>query len=220
MRWAQTAVAASILLATTTTSDSAAGKRKGYVAPKRTVTQVAYAIGTSHPSMKAAEKKRLATLLVRVAKKHNFDPLSGWAIIDHESDWRKDAVSADGQDIGLAQIRYTQTKECRKDRESDACQARKEALFDPKTNIRAMANAITAWRKLCKKKTGRPANMKNWLAGYGGYSRPKKNIFCGRKRVKTKRGYTWKELPVPKAVNEILVARKAMIRRLRKERVK
>jgi hypothetical protein len=61
--------------------------------------------------------------------------------------------------------------------------------------------------------------MKNWLAGYGGYSRPKQHIFCGRKRVRTKRGYWWKDLPTPKPIADIIAARKAMIRKLKKNGV-
>jgi hypothetical protein len=193
---------------------------KGYVAPTRSLAQVSHAISISNPSISKGKRSALAKLLIKVAKKHNFDPLSGWAIIDHESDWRPKAVGPDGEDIGLAQIRYTQSRVCRKDRDSKACQARRESLFDPAVNIGAMAHAITAWRELCEKKTGRAPNMQNWLAGYGGYSRPKEGIFCGRKRVKTKKGVRWKELPVPTPVADIISARKSMIRRLRKDEVK
>lgn len=186
-----------------------------YVAPRRTVEQVAKAIKISNPGLGDGARRGLAKLLVDVAKKHNFDPLSGWAIIDHESDWRPRAVGPDGEDIGLAQIRYTQSAACRKDRKSKACKARREALMDPAVNIRAMAHAITAWRRLCHDKTGRAANMVNWLAGYGGYSKPSEHIYCGRKRVKTKKGFVWKELPVPRPVQDIVDARKAMLRKLR-----
>lgn len=193
---------------------------KAYVAPTRTPAQIAHAIAASNGNIPAGQRLALAKLLIRVAKEHNFDPLSGWAIIDHESDWRASAVGPDGEDIGLAQIRYTMSEVCRDDRESDACLRRRTALMDPETNIRAMTGAITAWRKLCHEKTGRAPNMQNWLAGYGGYSRPDDDVFCGRKRVKTKNGWHWKELPVPKAVADIISARKAMIARLRKDGIR
>lgn len=205
------------LLVATTASDARASD---YIAPSRTVSQIAHAIGISRPGMSEARRDQLARLLIQVAKAHNFDALSGWAIIDHESRWRADAVGPDGEDIGLAQIRYTQSEACRADRESEACQARREALLDPLVNIRAMGGAITAWRNLCTKVTGKAPDMKNWLAGYGGYSRPDDDVYCGRQRVQTKKGSRWKELPVPKPVRDILDARKAMIRRLRKDRVR
>jgi hypothetical protein len=218
MRFPNAVLAVAVALVASTTPSEAPAK--GYVAPKRSVAQIVHAIGTSHPSLPAEKKTTLARLLVKVAREENFDALSGWAIIDHESDWRANAVSADGQDIGLAQIRYTTAPACREDRDSEACLARKEALFDPLTNIRAMAGAITAWRRLCEEKTGRAPNMKNWLAGYGGYSRPSQDIYCGRKRVKTKRGYYWKDLPVPKPVQEIIDARKVMIKRIKKDGIR
>ncbi len=214
------ALVCSLLVAWVVSAATHEAGAAGYQAPRRSVSQVAYAIGISRPGLADEKKTLFAKLLVEVAKQHNFDALSGWAIIDHESHWRADAVGPDGEDIGLAQIRYTTHKACREDRDSAACEARREALFDPAVNIRAMAGAITAWRELCERVTGKAPNMTNWLAGYGGYSRPAEGIYCGRKKVKTARGERWQELPVPKAVLDIVAARKDMLRRLQKERVR
>ena len=86
-----------------------------------------------------------------------------------------------------------------------------------------MAAAISAWRKLCKRKIGKAPLMSQWLQGYGGYSRPPR-ILCGHKRVKVKQGkryrWVWRPTPVPKPVRDILQARKRMIRRLRKRRIR
>lgn len=190
-----------------------------YTAPTRTVKQVSHAIGTVR---KVSDKQRSAwaRILIRVAKKHNFDPLSGWAIIAHESRWRPGAVSADGHDIGLAQIRYTLRRACREDRDSKACKQQKQALFDPAVNMAAMAEAITSWRKLCKKVTGKAPLMSQWLQGYGGYSRPKKGIMCGHKKVRRKGKVVWVPTKVPREVKRILQARRRMIRRLRKKRIR
>ncbi len=215
------AVALVVLVGALAITASPAVHAAGYVAPSRSVRQMVRAIGISNPKLTKSQRNKLATQLITVARAHNFDPLSGWAIIDHESDWRANAVSADGHDIGLAQIRYTVSKACRKQRDSKACAARRKALMVPSVNIRAMAGAITAWRKLCARVTGRPANMQNWLAGYGGYSRPRQQVYCGRRRVRGKKGaWRWKELPVPKAVADIVTSRKAMIRRLAKIRAR
>lgn len=191
-----------------------------YVAPRRSLKQVAHAIDISRPSTAEGKRQALARLVIDVAKAHNFDPLSAWAIIDHESGWNPKAISADGQDIGLAQIRYTVQRPCVEDRDSEACAKAKERLLDPATNIRTMAGAITAWRKLCTEKMGKAPNMRDWLAGYGGYSRPSQDIYCGHQRVRRGKGWVWKRLPTPKGVKEILDARHRMIRRLRKDGVK
>jgi hypothetical protein len=193
---------------------------KPYAAPRRTVNQIAFAIGITRPNLPLATRKSLATLLVQVANAHNFDALSGWAIIDHESHWRPDAVGPDGEDIGLAQIRYTEHRACRADRESEACLAHRAALMDPSVNIRRMAFAISAWRELCTKVTGEAPDMHQWLSGYGGYSRPHLEIYCNRRKVKTATGFRWKNLPTPKAVADILASRQAMIRRIQAERVR
>lgn len=190
-----------------------------YTAPTRSVAQVSYAIKRVRKAS-ARQREAWAKILIRVADKHNFDPLSGWAIIAHESRWRPGAVSADGHDIGLAQIRYTLRGACREDRDSKACERQKQALFDPAVNMAAMAGAITAWRKLCKKVTGKAPLMSQWLQGYGGYSRPKQGIICGHKKVRRKGKVVWVPTKVPKEVRRILQARKRMIRRLRKERIR
>lgn len=191
-----------------------------YVAPRRSLKQLAHAIDVSRPGMADGKRQALARLVIDVAKAHNFDPLSGWAIIDHESRWDPKAISADGQDIGLAQIRYTVQRPCVEDRDSEACEAVKERLLDPAVNIRTMAGAISAWRKLCTEKMGKAPDMRDWLAGYGGYSRPSEDIYCGHKRVRRGKGWVWKRLPTPKGVQEILDGRHRMIRRLRKDGVK
>src|SRR5262245_19931154 len=146
------------LMVSTAAFDAAAGR---YAAPKRSVAQVAYAIGASRSDLSDAKRRALAKLLVKVARAHNFDPLTGWAIIDHESPWRADAVGADGEDIGLAQIRYTEHRSCRDARDSEACQARRSALMDPAVNMAAMGAAISAWRELCTKVTGKAPEMRH-----------------------------------------------------------
>ena len=181
----------------------------GYRAPRRSHAQVSYAIRSEGVSEGTA--KAWARILVKVAEDYNFDPLTGWAIIAHESHWRPGAVGA-GKDIGLAQIRYTVSSRCH-DPESEACRAWRDALFDPATNMRQMATAIDQWRKTCKKRTGK-ADLKHVLQGYGGYSRGP--ILCGRQKVKGR----WRDLPVPKAVQDILRARHAMIRTLSQKRIR
>lgn len=194
-----------------------------YRAPRRSVSQVAYAIGVTRPSASKPLRRSWAKILIRVAKAHNFDPLSGWAIIAHESHWRPGAVGSDGEDIGLAQVRYTASTVCKSDRKSKRCLAYRASLFDPAINIARMAGAITSWRKLCLKKIGKSPLMSQWLQGYGGYSRPPR-ILCGHKRVRVKRKgrsrWVWRPTPVPKPVRDILRMRRNMINRLVKRRIR
>ena len=205
-----------VLLVSTIAVDAGAT----YAAPRRSIRQLTYAIGTTRPELPEARRRALAKMLLDVAKRHNFDPLSGWAIIDHESRWRANAIGPDGEDIGLAQIRYTEHAACRRDRSSPGCAARRAALMDPAVNMAAMGAAISAWRSLCTKVTGKAPDMRHWLAGYGGYSRPEQNIYCSRRKVRSGKGWRWQELKTPKAVEDILAARKAMIRQLQRDAVK
>jgi hypothetical protein len=209
-------VVVALALAITDTKSTLAS---GYVAPIRSTHQVAYAIGATRPRMEPAKRETLAKLLIEVARRHNFDPLTGWAIIAHESAWREDAVGPDGQDIGLAQVRYTSRAACREDRHSDACQALRTQLLDPAANIRAMGDAITAWRKHCTRTIGMAPNMSDWLAGYGGYTRPSQRVHCGHRRVGTPTKWRWEPLEVPRPIRAIVDARRMMIHRLARERI-
>ena len=195
----------------------AAGAHAKPSATKRSVADVEFAIHATHPSLAPAKRHRLAETLVRVAREQDFDALTGWAIIEHESHWQDDAVGRDGQDVGLAQIRYTSDPACR-DRDSEACNARREALFEPAINIEAMGRALSAWRELCTEMTGRAPNTAQILAGYGGYSRPSKKIYCNRQRRHSKRGWHWEDLPTPKGVAEVVALYDTMLARLRSER--
>lgn len=199
---------------------------KKYRAPRRTVSQVAYAIGTSNRALSKTTRRSWASFLVDVARQYNFDALSAWALIEHESRWRPSAVSADGLDIGLAQMRWIYLAPCKEDRSSSACERSKRRFFDPFAAMRQFGVSLHAWRKLCRRRTGK-AELKHVLMGYGGFvwwRRPKRRpqrTLCGRLRVRTKTGRVrWVDRPTPKAVRDILLARRRMIRRLRRKRIR
>lgn len=191
-----------------------ASSAEAYVAPRRSVADVAFAIGVSRPGLPLETRKRWAQGLIEVAKAQNFDPLSGWAIIHHESRWRPGAVSPDGEDYGLAQIRARYLSACRSSTSSEACKAAKASLLDPLTNIRRMGAIIDSWRTTCRKITGK-AEMRHWLAGYGGYGRLEKGKICGQQKTKDGR---WRDTPIPKGVRDIMQLRRDMIRRIAKRR--
>jgi hypothetical protein len=179
----------------------------------RSVAIIAAAIGLCSPSMSKPSATAYARVLRAEAESHYFDPLSGVAIIWHESGWRSGAISRDGEDFGLGQIRARFIGACTKDADpigapSPGCRAVRASLLDGAYNIRLMAKQITRWRKLCRKKTGRPALFHRWLQGYGGYSKPKRGLWCGQQKSKGR----WRDKPTPRQVQVILQCRRQLIR--------
>jgi transglycosylase-like protein with SLT domain len=125
---------------------------------------------------------RYATTLQAEAQQNNFDPLTGVAIIHHESRFHPRAVSPDLEDYGLAQVRVRFVGACKKDKDplrrpSAACKAVKESLLDPDENIRLMSQMISFHRKICRKKAG-SADLHRWLASYQGRNSVKDNRWC------------------------------------------
>ena len=170
-----------------------------------TAAAIAAAILLCQPNVGHVAAGRLATVLVEEAHQHHFDAMTAAALVCHESRWRPWAVSADGEDFGLGQIRARYFGGCRGDVDpvghpSVACLATKSALLEPTTNLRITADAIGRWTRTCRSKTGRRISDPLWLAGYAGISRPQAGQWCGLYR----RLGRWTALPKAKAVREIL----------------
>lgn len=120
--------------------------------------------------------------LQQAAQQHDFDPLTGVAIIHHESRFTPHAISPNKEDYGLAQIRARFVEECRKDKDplrrpSAACAAAKQRLLDPNANIRRMAEIITYNKSFCKRKTGSD-DLARWLASYQGRNDVRNKRWC------------------------------------------
>jgi hypothetical protein len=148
----------------------------------RSIAAIVYAIRFAHPEVSEDDATTYATALQLEAQRHEFDPLTGIAIIHHESRFQPRAVSRDGEDYGLAQVRARHLGACRKDRDprrrpSATCRAVKESLLDPAVNIRIMAELITTHRKLCRNKAGSD-NLPRWLASYQGRNSIKEDRWC------------------------------------------
>ena len=140
------------------------------------------AIGLSEPDLPNDQAHAIATALQEEAKAHDFDPLTGVAIITHESGFRADAISRSGEDFGLAQIRARYIGACKKDPNpvkapGKECKKVHAMLLDPVGNIRVMADLITQNRKFCKKKVG-SARFERWLASYQGRNNARKKRWC------------------------------------------
>jgi hypothetical protein len=148
----------------------------------RPLDVIVAAILLASPDMADDEAQRHARVLRQVAREHEFDPLTGVAIIRKESGWHSGAVSNNGEDYGLAQIRARYIGACKNDADpklnpSKECQAVKRSLLDPETNIRTMGKLITEHRSLCFRKTGSIA-LHRWLASYQGRNYPSRKRWC------------------------------------------
>lgn len=148
----------------------------------RTIATIAFAIRFGHPEVSDADANRYAAALQAEAERNDFDPLTGVAIIHRESRFTARAVSPDGEDFGLAQVRARYVGACRQDknprwRPSEACRAVKERLLEPEGNIAVMGEIIAGHRKLCRQKVGN-ASLLGWLASYQGSNSKKENRWC------------------------------------------
>jgi len=148
----------------------------------RSIAAITLAIRFAHPDVSDADATSYAAALQFEAERHDFDPLTGVAIIQHESRFHPRAISPDGEDYGLAQVRARHVGACKDDKDprrrpSEACRAVKQRLLEPSESIRVMAELISSHRKLCRQKTGN-ANLLQWLASYQGRNSVKEDRWC------------------------------------------
>ncbi len=140
------------------------------------------AIQLSQPNLATDQADVIAKALQTEAVEHDFDPLTGVSIIFHESGFNAKAVSRNGEDYGLAQIRARYIGECKGTKDpvrhpTPACLREKQRLLDPTYNIQVMADLITQNRKFCKAKVG-SALFARWLASYQGRNYPRQKRWC------------------------------------------
>lgn len=148
----------------------------------RSVAVIAAAIHFAQPKLTDEQAQSYALALQEQAKLHDFDPLTGVAIIHFESSFDPTVISKNGEDYGLAQIRARYVGACKEDPDplnapGPACREVKRKLLLPEENIRVMAELITANRAFCKKKTG-SSLFARWLASYQGRNNARKKKWC------------------------------------------
>lgn len=148
----------------------------------RTIPAIAMAIQLSQPKVTPEDAERFALALQEQAQAHEFDPLMGVSMIFHESSFNPRAVSSNGEDWGLAQIRARHIGDCKKSknpirRPTPECEAQKQRLLEPEENIRVMAELITYHRKVCRRKVGNEG-VPRWLASYQGRNSYRHKRFC------------------------------------------
>lgn len=148
----------------------------------RSLQAIIAAIQLANPNVEATQAERFATALQEQAQIHDFDPLTGVAIIRHESRFNPRAVSPNGEDWGLGQIRARFIGGCRNTKNplrnpTAECKAQKQRLLEPEENIRVMAELITYHRKLCRRKIG-STKFEHWLASYQGRNHIGEQRWC------------------------------------------
>jgi hypothetical protein len=148
----------------------------------RAIPVIIAAIQISQPKVSDEDARTYASALQEQAKAHDFDPLTGVSIIFHESGFQPHAVSKNGEDHGLAQIRARYIGACKHTKDplkhpTPGCKQVKRMLLDPQQNIRVMAELITQNRKFCKKRVG-SAKFHRWLASYQGRNNARKKQWC------------------------------------------
>jgi len=176
-------------------------------APVRSIETIAWAIGVDHKHVSVEQRRFYARVLREVARKHQFDPLTGVALVWHESRWRPGATGDSGEAIGLAQIHYRHL--CKG---AEACDRMRRSLHDPAYNIRVMGQLIAGKRAWCRKQTGKPALFARWLHAYGFNQR--KNLKCNMKRTRS----GWKDQTVPREIQRIIRYRLRLIKQLKRKR--
>jgi hypothetical protein len=148
----------------------------------RSIPIIVAAIQLSQPKVTPDDAQRFATALHEQAMVHDFDPLTGVAMIFHESRFNPRAVSKNGEDWGLAQIRARHVGECKRSTSpvrnpTPGCRAQKERLLEPEENIRVMAELITQHRQICQAKVKSTA-LPRWLASYQGRNSIREQRWC------------------------------------------
>jgi hypothetical protein len=140
------------------------------------------AIQLSQPQVKAERAEIIAKALQVEAEEHDFDPLTGVSIIFHESGFDPNAISASGEDYGLAQIRARYIGACKGTKDplrhpTPACKREQQRLLEPRYNIQVMAELVSQNRAFCKRKVN-SGLFQHWLASYQGRNYPKRNLWC------------------------------------------
>ena len=137
----------------------------------RTLQAIVAAIQISSPGVQQPDALRIAKALREQAQVHDFDPFTGVVMIHHESRFNSLAISPDGEDYGLGQIRARFIGACKSSEDpvahpTDDCLRQKERLLIPEENIRIMAEMISRHRDLCQREVG-STKFARWLASVG-----------------------------------------------------
>lgn len=130
---------------------------------------VELAIRLLHPELSSDLYSRAILEASRLA---DVDPIVLVAYVEHESRFTAGAVSGDGEDYGLGQVRARFQRPCRRSRASVKCRAEKARLLaDPAYNMRVVAWKIRAAKK--GKSWRKSRTPGTWLAALAGTPNPR-----------------------------------------------
>jgi hypothetical protein len=131
------------------------------------------AIHLTHPTLSEKVAVQYADAIDQQAIVAGVDPLSFVAVIERESKFRSSAISYDGLDYGLMQIRTTYYHHP------------KNWLFNPIHNIQVGTHIVRDNVKMCAAHLGREPELGEWYACYRGECGRKVN-FCRTSHVSAK----------------------------------
>ena len=122
----------------------------------RELFHILMSIQLSTHNIPVKRQEMLAKYIQQRAEYADVDPFVITAIITHESQWNEHAVSADGKDIGLMQIRVANVG-------NDT-----NYLFYGENNIRVGTEIIKKDIDYCRNKLKREPTTQEWLSVYQG----------------------------------------------------
>lgn len=183
----------------------------------RSAESIAKAIGASRPGSGKNLLLGLARVVAATARKYNIDPFTIVALVHNESRWNTGAVSSDGEDFGLGQVRARYIAGCRRDMpaardSSPSCQAVKARLLSAEYGISQIGAIFNQWRKTCRKITRKAPTLSMTLHGYGGLGRTGNQgwvTICSQTKIKGR----WHTIRAHRKVQRILDYRASLIRR-------
>lgn len=175
-----------------------------------TLATLTFAILLCRPSLPLATAQTYARIVLDRATALHMDPLMMVAVVDHESGWNEGAVSKDGEDVGLGQIRARYIGACVGEANpvhapSPKCAAEKARLRTGTYNLEVMANGLERWISICKQKTGAATEI-GVLTAYSGANKQKLGQWCG---MEVRDGKS-SPLPIRLVVRQFLQRRRAL----------
>ena len=180
----------------------------------RALPAVVAALHWLAPGLPPTVVRNYATVIQQQAAERSFDPYTLAAIVDNETGrtWNARVMDKSAQQcIGLAQICLSNYPTCRDSNFKSAwCLEQKARLQDGVYNLRTAAALITANRRMCRRRTGKPALFARWLASYQGANRPSRGILCNQKR--DARGL-WRDRRAPRVTRKVMARRRELVRR-------
>ena len=157
-------------------------------------------------SLQPGMRREQATSYARIIQRGSVEAALVVALIEHESEWKPTAVSADQEDYGLGQIRARFIGACRQGA-GPACDAVKAMLLDGPTNLRMTIAALKRNEDMCRKITNHHS-ARETISAYAGLSKPSKHQWCG---LAFRRG-RWQAMPLHPGVAEVLRLRARLSR--------